>query len=660
MTKKKKQPLSNAEKKRAFHFRAGDISPIPKVKGKKRREKCRENFELFCKTYLKHLFYRPFSADQLDIIQGLEKAIKTGGKKAEALPRGSGKTTIGEAAAIWAALYGWRRFFVLIGSTDQLIEEIGKDIKIELETNPLLLADFPEVCYPIVRLDGRYARARAQHCAGTLTKMVWTGKQISFPMVEGSDVSGTIIRVTSITSAIRGMKKGKARPDFVLLDDPQTRESAESISQTDKREKTIQGDAMGLAGHDKMIAAYMTCTVIYKGDLADRYLDNELHPDWVGKRRKLVYAWPERKQWEEYDDLWKSDHIAGDSEFKSATEFYKANRAVMDRGVHIADPSLYDSPVEVSAIQHARNLKLADPGAFEAEYQNEPVSRAFLLYQLDSKTVRSRCNNLPKHKLDRSVRLITSFCDINFSGLHWAMCGFRNDRTAFVIDYGNIPGGREVLIEKNSNAAEIKRKIYSGLDRYTSYLNDLSLRIPIRAVGIDRGFQPETVHNFCNYKQTRYALLPAKGYGSTQYRPGRGLVGKAGVECHVNESQFGQYFAANSCYFREAVQRGFLSQPGQSGSCSFYGKDPARHSDIAEHICAESLTDKAEGRERMFYKWDMKPGAVNDWLDAVVGCYALATWFLGELTIESTVGGRGKTRRKRKAPRRKAKIQIED
>jgi len=108
------------------------------------------------------------------------------------------------------------------------------------------------------------------------------------------------------------------------------------------------------------------------------------------------------------------------------------------------------------------------------------------------------------------------------------------------------------------------------------------------------------------------------------------------------------------------VQRGFLSKPGQAGSISFYGKDGKRHSDIASHVVAEVLTDKAEGRVGLFWKWDMQPGADNDWLDSLTGCYALATWYLGEQTIESTVGGRGKKKRKRKPQRRQARIQIEE
>lgn len=653
---------TSAEKKRDYHFRLGDISPIPKARNAKRRSRCRRNLSSFLRTYFPHLYYRPFSADQKRIIKTLQQSILEVGKSAEALPRGSGKTTIGEGAIIWATLYGHRCFPVVVGPHEEHAKSIINDLKAEFETNDRLLSDFPEVCYPIRELEGRHARARSQHVDGKLTNIKWTGTEIIFPTIEGSKVSGTIIKAVGITSSIRGMKHGVRRPDFVLLDDPQTRESAASVSQTKRREEIILGDILGLAGHNKAISAYMTCTVIFKDDLADTFLDNDLHPEWIGKRAKLVYAWPEDNPlWDEYDELWRGDQIQGDSTFKNATAFYKGNRKLMDQGIKVADKHLFDKSVELSAIQHARNLKLSSPDAFEAEYQNEPVSRQFLIYELDPKLVQSRVNNMPRLALDPEIRLVVAFCDINFIGLHWSLVGFRNDRTGFVLDYGRIPERGE-LIHRNANRAEIKRRLYDGLAVYAEKMNNLNLSVPIRAAGIDRGFEPQTVHNFCRYAKTRFAMMPAWGYASNKYQPGKNIVGKPGVECHLTQTQYGQYLAMNACYFQEMMQRGFLSRPGQSGSLSFYGRDGSRHSDIADHVCAKVLADKAEGKDRIFYKWDMKVGADDHWGDALKSCFALATWFLGDEVIESTVGGRGKTKkkRKRKQKRRKPKILIED
>ena len=47
--------------------------------------------------------------------------------------------------------------------------------------------------------------------------------------------------------------------------------------------------------------------------------------------------------------------------------------AAMDKGAEVAWPERFNHD-ELSAIQHAMNLKLQDEAAFFAEYQNEPLA----------------------------------------------------------------------------------------------------------------------------------------------------------------------------------------------------------------------------------------------------------------------------------------------
>ncbi|MDW8267189.1 MAG: hypothetical protein RMJ52_17850, partial [Gemmataceae bacterium] len=92
---------------------------------------------------------------------------------AMAMPRGSGKTTICECACIWAVLYGHREFVCLIGSDEGHAMDMLDAIKMELNGNDLLLADFPEVCYPIQCLDGIANRCAGQLYHGERTKLVY-------------------------------------------------------------------------------------------------------------------------------------------------------------------------------------------------------------------------------------------------------------------------------------------------------------------------------------------------------------------------------------------------------------------------------------------------------------------------------------------------------
>ncbi len=94
-----------------------------------------------------------------------------------------------------------------------------------------------------------------------------TNDLIVLPTVAGSDASGACIGAAGITAGnVRGRKHSPGggtvvRPDFALLDDPQTRDSARSPGQTRQREQLIKSDVGGMGGRNKrigMLRALMT------------------------------------------------------------------------------------------------------------------------------------------------------------------------------------------------------------------------------------------------------------------------------------------------------------------------------------------------------------------------------------------------------------------
>ncbi len=123
---------------------------------------------------------------------------------------------------------------------------------------------------------------------GKRTQIGWTAKEVVLPTIEGSSASGAIIKVAGLTGRIRGMKFKRpdgrtVRPSLVVLDDPQTDESARSLSQCANRESILAGAVLGLAGPGKKISGIMPCTVIRPGDMADNILDRNRHPEWNGE-----------------------------------------------------------------------------------------------------------------------------------------------------------------------------------------------------------------------------------------------------------------------------------------------------------------------------------------------------------------------------------------
>ncbi len=421
-----------------------DIGDFPPVADPDRKAKAATCFRFFCESYFPQTFYLPWSEDHLPVIQKIEQAVRHGGLFAMAMPRGSGKSTQAESACIWAVLYGHREFVCLIGSDEGHAMDMLDSIKMELDSNDLLLADFPEVCYPIQSLEGIANRCAGQLYRGERTHISWTAKEIILPTIPDSPASGAIIKVAGITGRIRGMKTktpdGRSvRPSLVVLDDPQTDESARSLSQCANRESILAGAVLGLAGPGKKISGIMPCTVIRPGDMADNILDRDKHPEWNGERTKLLYAFPKNESlWAQYAQIRAEGLRAGDGG-RAATEFYRENQEAMDEGAVVAWPQRFNHD-ELSAIQHAMNLKLQDEAAFFAEYQNEPLPEETIGDDLlSADQIAGKVNGIPRREIPIGCDQLTMFIDVQQNLLFYVIAGWESDFTGYVVDYGAYP-----------------------------------------------------------------------------------------------------------------------------------------------------------------------------------------------------------------------------
>jgi hypothetical protein len=371
--KKRQQNLKSLEAVRA----AQDIGQFPETINPLRKESAIASFKVFCETYFSEVFYLPWSPDHLRVIDKIERAVRNGGLFALAMPRGSGKTVLCQTAVVWSALSGAAPFICLIAASADRAQNLLENIKTWLETNILLHEDFPEVCFPIKCLERIANRQKGQKYLGEPTRIEWSADKIVLPTIAASHASGVVITCSGMHgSDIRGQQHARPdgrveRPALVLIDDPQTTESAWSKSQSERREMILAGDVLGMAGPGKKIAGLMACTIIRPDDMASRILDREKHPDWQGERTKLVYSFPSNeKLWSRYSEL-RADSLRNDGDGKIATEFYREHREEMDAGAVVAWAERFNAD-EMSAVQNAMNLKFRDEIAFYAEYQNEP------------------------------------------------------------------------------------------------------------------------------------------------------------------------------------------------------------------------------------------------------------------------------------------------
>ncbi len=644
-----------AKKKKDNASSARDIAPLrgEPCENFERWKACEKNFQLFCETYFPEQFKLGWSDDHLRVIAKIEQAVLTGGLFAMAMPRGSGKTTLAECAALWAVLYGHRGFVVLIGSDQASAIAMLDSLKTELETNELLFADFKRAIQPIVDLDGIPHRAGGQVFEGQRTHIGWTAEEIILPTMKGSASSGAIIRVAGITGRIRGMKFKKTdgrsvRPDLVVLDDPQTDESARSVSQSEARVAVLSGAILGLAGPGKKISGIMPCTVIRPGDMADRILDTQKHPEWNGERTKLVYSWPTNSRlWEEYARI-RADNLRRDGTIADATAYYVANQAAMDDGARVAWAARFN-PDEASAVQNAMNLRLQDEAAFFAEYQNDPMPEAEASDEgLNSDLVASRLNGHPFGELPTWANRITAFIDVQQKALWYVVCAWSDRCDGAILEYGTYPeqGGRQYFTLRDLKislahvvkGAGLEGQITEGLDRLTQALLARRWKLPEGTeMGIERllvdanwGQQTETVYEFCRRSTLSALVIPSHGryvgassqpMGEWKRKPGE----KMGHNWRIAPAKRRlRAITYDTNSWKSWIAARWLTSPGDPGTLTMWGKDPERHRMMADHCSAEHRV-RTTGRGRTVDEWRLKPGRDNHLFDGVIGCAVAAS-----------------------------------
>jgi len=651
---KRRQAERNAELVRA----AQDIGEIPKVADAERRALCEASFQQFCETYFAEVFYLPWSDDHLRVIEKIERAVRSGGLFAMAMPRGSGKTVLCQTAVLWSALTGATTFVCLIAASAERARNLLENIKVWLETNPLLHADFPEVTYPIQCLERITNRQKGQKYKGEPTRIEWASDRIVLPTISapGNKASGVVISCSGMKgSDIRGQNYARAdgqvvRPQLVMVDDPQTTESAWSPSQSRRREAILAGDVLGMAGPGKKIAGLMACTVIRPADMADNILDREKHPEWQGERTKMVYSFPGsgsggrgEKLWARYAEL-RADSLRNDGDGSEATEFYRAHREEMDAGAIVAWPQRFNDD-ELSAIQHAMNLRLRDEAAFFAEYQNEPIVDEIGEEMLTPEAIAAKTNGYRAGQIPIGCNHLTMFVDVQQKVLFWMLCGWEENFSGNIIDYGTWPKQKRAYftlrdvrstIARSHPGAGLEGQIYAALDKLTAerlgraYRREdgAEMRIDRCLVDANWGQSTDVVYQFCRQSAFAGMLLPnhgkyvgASSVPFSEYKRKRG--DRVGLHWRIPNTvgrRQVRHVLVDTNYWKTFVHARLAVVMGDPGCLSLFGRDVKTHHLLADHLTAEYRV-KTLARERTVDEWKLRATRPdNHWFDCLVGC----------------------------------------
>ena len=561
------------------------------------------------------------------------------------------------------------------GKTVDLLRYCAWMHKTELDSNDLLLADFPEVCFPIHALDGISNRANGQLFKGSRTHIGWTAKEIVLPTIADSPASGAIIKVAGITGRIRGMKFKRSdgrsvRPSLVVLDDPQTDESARSLSQCANRESILAGAVLGLAGPGKKISGIMPCTVIRPGDMADTILDRDKHPEWNGERTRMVYSFPTNEsQWQRYAEI-RAEGLRNGDGGSSATEFYRQNKVAMDEGSIIGWPERFNYD-ELSAIQHAMNLKLQDEAAFFAEYQNEPLpTKVVTEGVLSADEIARKINRMERGVLSIGCNHLTAFVDIQQKLLYYMVVGWEDDFTGYVVDYGTYPDQKRsyftlrdarLTLATSAEGTGLEGSIYSGLNSLTTDLLDrewmrddgAAMKISRCLIDANWGHSTDVVYQFCRQSKHSAIVMPSHGrfvgassmpFSEYKRRPGD-RVGQNWRIPSVHGKRAIRHVIFDTNWWKSFIHARMAVAIGDRGCLSLFGNNPEPHRMLAEQLTAEYYV-KTEGRGRTVDEWKSRPDQPdNHWLDCLVGA-AMAASMQG-CVLFGTDGGRSVNRNDR-------------
>lgn len=581
---------SNAAKQMRHVAALNDIGPLPPVADKARRDKAATDLPYFVRTYFNGVCYRPFNKAQVDLMKDAADIILNGGKNAIVMPRGTGKTTLDLIITLWAILYH-RNFVVFVGATASMAKRLCDDLKTHLQA-PLLMADFPElICFE--RLKGVTQRCKTQTSCGVLTHVGISANSITFPTFPNVPTSGRCVVCAGLTGSIRGLHRVTdganstiIRPDLVLCDDLSKRGS---LAETEARERLLNADVLGLAGHDREIAALYCGTIIADDDLTSRVLNN---PAWRGKKYKIIDTFGDESRWKKFDEAWKREASGEAPAGTSAAEYKKLQPLLTD--ITPLDSNLFGKG-EVDAIHHAR-IKYLSVGeaAFASEYQNEPLQLSVGVdYSLSVSDILKKGNGYKRFQIPEECVKVTCGIDVNKYAVSYCVAAFTPQSSCYVIDYGWHTPKKNAPIFTNADNAE--EKIIAAISEVLDKVFTAPYGGEIDMICVDSGFASNAVYSAVEAARKRYKgkrIYPSKGWSSDRYElpRNRKMILSRGEECDLRKVfPTGYILHLNSTHFNIKVQKAFLFANGTDGEITLFG-DGKKHRPFAEQICNQELT----------------------------------------------------------------------
>ena len=648
---------------------AGDIAEL--------RSECDQSLKLHVKTCYPGAFSIKFSADHDKLIDQIQETVENGGLKALAMPRGSGKTTIIMRAALWSILTGHRKFAVIIAATDQFAQNLLKGIKTELISNEMIASLYGRETYALRMLEGEARKSSGQRYNGARTNVGWYANSIQFGFIPGVATSGAILSCTGITGNIRGQQVTGSdgivrRPDIVLGDDLQTKESADSETQCEKRYEILMGDVLGMAGAKKSIAGLFSSTILRRGDMASRMLDRKQTPVMRGEVCKLVYKWPvNERKWDEYRSVWEEE-LGREGDGSEAAAFVRNNYQELHDGAVVGWQERFNSN-EVSALQHAYNLRYRDELTFFAEFQNDPQAAIDKMpFVLNADEIVGRLNGVPRYAIPMGCEKITTFIDVQNNLLFFMQMAWEMSGRGHIINYGTFPDQERWIFSKANvsrtlemefGTDDLAESIYAGLANIVpmmfnrQYKREDGVILSLDRCGIDArsGHHTGIVRRFCREHPNRSRCHPQFGqFIGASSKPWQQLRHNKreealGVHCKLKLPADGQKgvreLIVDVNWWKSFAAEKLTVGIGADNAILLHDGKPYEHQMFAEHCCAEQpvLAISKTGVEMI--EWRQGNNSNNDYWDCLVGNCVLASMEGIKINVEKQITKRPRNKK---------------
>ena len=320
------------------NFEGWDDKPHAIAERRKKVLDKEKGFEYFVQAYFPHYVRSPHKSQLHEyLFKNLPLSVEETDKsvrQAIAAPRGEAKSTIcTQLFPLWCMVCNLKNYIIIaMDSRDQSYGML-EAIKVEIESNPRLSIDFPEVA------PGKVWRAGA----------ILTAK-------------GQKIEAVGAGQKLRGRRHGAYRPDLVVLDDIENDETVQTPEQRNKLHNWILNAVLKLGAPGEKFDVIYVGTILHYDSVLNRILSTK---GWRRVRFKAILRMADTMAvWAEWENIYLAEH--GDDDTLSDL-FYQQHKAEMDAGAVVswlARPILYLMKIRASD-GHA---------SFDSEYQNDPVS----------------------------------------------------------------------------------------------------------------------------------------------------------------------------------------------------------------------------------------------------------------------------------------------